>query len=90
MSRGGTYDLNSLVKALDSQKLTAAGVDVTDPEPLPAGHALWQFDNVIVTPHIAGRSDQDRSRMFGIVRDNIRRCSEGKPLLNVVDKKKGY
>lgn len=90
VSRGGTYDLNSLVKALDSQKLTAAGVDVTDPEPLPTGHALWQFDNVIVTPHIAGRSDQDRSRMFGMVRDNIRRFSEGKPLLNVVDKKKGY
>ena len=90
VSRGGTYDLDSLVKALDSQRLTAAGVDVTDPEPLPEGHALWQFDNVIVTPHIAGRSDEDRVRMLGIAGDNIRRFSEGKPLLNVVDKQKGY
>ncbi len=90
VSRGGTYDLNSLVKALDSQRLSAAGVDVTDPEPLPEGHALWQFDNVIVTPHIAGRSDQDRGRMLGIAHENIRRFSEGQPLLNVVDKKKGY
>ncbi len=90
VSRGSTYDLDSLVKALDSQRLSAAGVDVTDPEPLPEGHALWQFDNVIVTPHIAGRSDQDRARMLGTARENIRRFSEGKPLLNVVDKKKGY
>ena len=90
VSRGRTYDLDSLVKALDSRKLTAAGVDVTDPEPLPEGHALWQFDNVIVTPHIAGRSDEDHARMLGIARDNIRRFSEGKPLLNVVDKRKGY
>ena len=90
VSRGGTYDLDSLVKALDSQKLTAAGVDVTDPEPLPEGHALWGFDNVIITPHIAGRSDEDRARMLGMARDNIRRFSQGKPLLNVVDKQRGW
>ena len=90
VSRGGVYDLNALVKALDSRRLTGAGVDVTDPEPLPQGHALWKFDNVIITPHIAGRSDQDRGRMLGIVRENIRRFGEGLPLLNVVDKHKGY
>ena len=48
VSRGGTYDLASLVKALDSKKLSGAGVDVTDPEPLPKGHALWQMENVII------------------------------------------
>ena len=90
VSRGGTYDLDSLVKALDSRKIAAAGVDVTDPEPLPKGHPLWQFDNVIVTPHIAGRSDEDRARMLGMARENIQRFSKGKPLLNVVDKHKGY
>ena len=90
VSRGGVYDLGALVKALDSRRLTGAGVDVTDPEPLPKGHPLWQFDNVIITPHIAGRSDQDRGRMLGIVRENIRRFAEGLPLLNVVDKHKGY
>ena len=90
VSRGGVYDLGALVKALDSRRLTGAGVDVTDPEPLPKGHPLWKFDNVIITPHIAGRSDQDRGRMLGIVRENIRRFAEGLPLLHVVDKHKGY
>lgn len=90
VSRGGTYDLGSLVKALDSKKLSGAGVDVTDPEPLPKGHALWSMENVIITPHIAGRSDMDRGRMLGIVKSNIQRFADGLPLYNVVDKQKGY
>jgi phosphoglycerate dehydrogenase-like enzyme len=90
VSRGGIYDLPALVKALDSGKLAGAGVDVTDPEPLPKGNALWKFPNAIVTPHIAGRSDMDRGRMLGTVKENIKRFAEGKPLINVVDKKKGY
>lgn len=90
VSRGGVYDLPALVKALDSKKLAGAGVDVTDPEPLPKGNSLWKFENVIVTPHIAGRSDMDRSRMLGTVKENIRRFGAGLPLLNVVDKQKGY
>jgi D-2-hydroxyacid dehydrogenase (NADP+) len=90
VSRGGIYDMNGLVKALDEKRLAGAGVDVTDPEPLPKGHALWKFDNVIITPHIAGRSDQDSVRMIGTIKDNIRRFVEGKPLINVVDKQKGY
>ena len=89
VSRGGLYDLNSLVKALDSKQLAGAGVDVTDPEPLPKGHALWKFDNAIITPHIAGRSDKDRARMVGTIKENVRRFAENKPLLNVVDKRKG-
>ncbi len=90
VSRGGIYDLPSLVKALDSQKLAGAGVDVTDPEPLPAGNSLWKFENAIITPHIAGRSDKDRARMLGTVKANIIRFAEGKPMINVVDKQKGY
>lgn len=90
VSRGRTYDLNALVKALDSKKLSGAGVDVTDPEPLPKGHALWKFDNVIVTPHMAGRSDLDSGRMTGMIMENIRRFADGKPLINVVNKHKGY
>ena len=90
VSRGGLYDMGGLVKALDSQKLAGAGVDVTDPEPLPKGHALWKFENAIITPHVAGRSDKDRGRMLGTVRENIRRFGDGRPLLNVVDKQKGY
>lgn len=90
VSRGGIYDLNGLVRALDSKRLAGAGVDVTDPEPLPKGHPLWKFDNAIITPHIAGRSDKDRARMVGTIKENIQRFCDGRPLLNVVDKKKGY
>jgi phosphoglycerate dehydrogenase-like enzyme len=90
VSRGGLYDMNGLVKALDSKKLMGAGVDVTDPEPLPKGHPLWKFDNVMITPHIAGRSDKDNARMIGTIKENIRRFGSGLPLINVVDKQKGY
>jgi len=90
VSRGGTYDLASLVKALDSQRLAGAGVDVVNPEPLPKGHALWGFDNVIITPHVAGRSDFDQSRMLGTAKENIRRFGEGLPFVNIVDKQKGW
>jgi D-2-hydroxyacid dehydrogenase (NADP+) len=90
VSRGGIYDMNALVKALDSRRLAGAGVDVTDPEPLPKGHPLWKFNNVVITPHVAGRSDRDHERMAGTVKENIRRFVDGKPLVNVVDKQKGY
>jgi phosphoglycerate dehydrogenase-like enzyme len=90
VSRGRLYDLDALVQALQSGQLAGAGVDVTDPEPLPKGHPLWKCDNAIITPHIAGRSDKDRARMVGTIKENIRRFVEGKPLINVVEKRKGY
>jgi len=90
VSRGGLYDMDGLVTALDSKRLAGAGVDVTEPEPLPKGHPLWKFNNAIVTPHVAGRSDQDNARMVGTARENIKRFAAGKPLINVVDKQKGY
>ena len=90
VSRGAIYDMDGLVKALDSRKLAGAGVDVTDPEPLPRTHPLWKLDNAIITPHIAGRSDHDTERMIGTVKENIRRFVDGEPLVNVVDKQKGY
>jgi D-2-hydroxyacid dehydrogenase (NADP+) len=90
VSRGGLYDMDGLVQALDSKRLAGAGVDVTDPEPLPKGHPLWKFGNAIITPHVAGRSDQDYARMVGTARENIKRFAAGKPLINVVDKQKGY
>ena len=90
VSRGGLYDMNGLVRALDEKRLAGAGVDVTDPEPLPKGHPLWKFNNVMITPHIAGRSDHDRERMVGTAKENLRRFVEGKPLVNVVNKQNGY
>lgn len=90
VSRGGVYDMPGLVKALDEQRLAGAGVDVVDPEPLPKGHPLWKFNNAIITPHIAGRSDRDRDRMVNTIKDNIARFADGKPLLNVVNKQRGF
>jgi phosphoglycerate dehydrogenase-like enzyme len=90
VSRGAIYEMNGLVKALDEKRLAGAGVDVTDPEPLPKGHALWKFENVIITPHIAGHSDQSVARMSATICENIRRFVDGKPLVNVVNKEKGY
>lgn len=90
VSRGRLYDLDALVEALQSGRLAGAGVDVTDPEPLPKGHPLWKCDNVVITPHVAGRSDKDSVRMVGTIKENLRRFVEGRPLVNVVDKQKGY
>ena len=90
VSRGKVYNTGALVKALDSRRLSGAGLDVTDPEPLPKGHALWKFENVIITPHIAGQSDGINARRMDLMNENILRFDRGEPLLNVVDKIKGY
>lgn len=90
VSRGKVYDMNALVSSLDSRKLSGAGVDVTNPEPLPKGHPLWKFDNAIITPHMASGSDQRDNRIDDVIADNVRRFVEGLPLRNVVDTEKGY
>lgn len=90
VSRGKVYNTEALVKALDSRRLSGAGLDVTNPEPLPKGHALWKFENVVITPHIAGQSDNVSSRQVELYKENIARFTKGQPLLNVVDKQKGY
>jgi phosphoglycerate dehydrogenase-like enzyme len=90
MSRGKVYSHDGLVKALDSRRLAGAGLDVTEPEPLPKGDPLWKFPNVIITPHISGGSDNLESRLTNLVTENIRRFGAGMPLLNVVDKKEGF
>ncbi len=90
LSRGKVYDLNALVKALDGKRLAGAGVDVTDPEPLPKGHALWRFDNVVITPHIATQCQGGSQRRMALLQDNLRRFARGERLRNIVDKRKGY
>ncbi len=90
VSRGKLYNTDALVKALDSRRLAGAGLDVTNPEPLPKGHPLWKFENVVITPHIAGQSDNVQARRMELLKENIARFVKGQPLLNVVDKQKGY
>jgi phosphoglycerate dehydrogenase-like enzyme len=90
VSRGKVYNTGGLVKALDEGRLSGAGLDVTNPEPLPKGHPLWKFENVIVTPHIATLSDGVGARYHDLVLDNVSRFAKGEPLRNLVDKIKGY
>ncbi len=90
VSRGRVVDTEALVEALRSGKIAAAGLDVTEPEPLPDSSPLWSMKNVIITPHIGGQSDGSRLRVFLLVRENIRRFARGDPLLSVVGKTRGY
>lgn len=89
VGRGGTVVTDDLVAALESGRIGGAGLDVSDPEPLPAGHPLWLMPNVIITPHVAG-SGSDRRYHFMLLRENVRRYLEGDALLNVVDPERGY
>lgn len=90
MSRGGIVDQDALAAALASGKLAGAGIDATDPEPLPAEHPLWELPNVLISPHSSGASRQTRERGREIVRDNIRRFLNDEPLMNVCDKRAGF
>ncbi len=90
VSRGKLFDNDALVEALQSGRVSAAGLDVTETEPLPKGHALWKTGRVIITPHIAGRSDGEGARYFEIYKDNLVRFANGEPLRHTVDKVKGY
>lgn len=90
VGRGGTVDTDALVAALQSGKLAGAGLDVTDPEPLPAGHPLWASPNVLITPHVAGVSDNDYQRYRAIILENLARYQSGGKMLNVVDPERGY
>ena len=89
VSRGAVVNTAALVGALEQGRVAAAGLDVTDPEPLPAGHPLWAR-NVIITPHSAGQSPGGQRRAHELFRENLRRFAAGEMLLNVVDKKVGY
>ena len=90
VGRGASTVTDDLVAALNDGKIAGAGLDVTDPEPLPEGHPLWTAPRVIITPHTAGRSDRGRERLFLLVAENLRRYAAGEPLLSVVDIERGY
>jgi phosphoglycerate dehydrogenase-like enzyme len=90
VTRGGIVDTAALLAAVQSQKLAGAGLDVTDPEPLPPDHPLWKEPNVIITPHKAGGSQFSSAREEEIFLENVKRYAHGLPMLNVIDKQKGY
>ena len=85
-------DTDALCAALKSGKLAGAGVDVTDPEPLPADHPLWKMENAVITPHISGgyHLQETHDRIVRIMAENLKRFLAGEPLRNVVDFSTGY
>lgn len=90
VGRGATTDTNALIAAMESKKLHGAGLDVTDPEPLPDDHRLWTVPNVIITPHISASSERSMRNTWIIARENVRRYIQGEKLLNLVDLERGY
>lgn len=90
VGRGASTKTDALVAALQSGRLAGAGLDVTDPEPLPADSPLWAMPNVIITPHVSASSDLQLERIAIVVAENLRRYAAGEPLLNVVDVARGY
>lgn len=90
VGRGKSVVQDDLLAALKSGRLAGAGLDVTDPEPLPADHPLWQLPNVIITPHVAAMSDRVFPRVGLLARENLRRYVAGERMLSVVDTSVGY
>jgi phosphoglycerate dehydrogenase-like enzyme len=90
VSRGETAVTDDLVEALRDGRIAGAGLDVTDPEPLPAGHPLWSMPNVILTPHIAVASDVFFQTVLTLAAENVRRYAAGEPMISVVDLARGY
>ncbi|OZC04455.1 D-2-hydroxyacid dehydrogenase [Rubricoccus marinus] len=90
VGRGETVDQYDLVEALRSGQIGAAALDVFDDEPLPASSPLWEMDNVILTPHVAGDSPQYARRALALFADNLRSWRAGDELRNRVDLAAGY
>jgi phosphoglycerate dehydrogenase-like enzyme len=90
IARGSVVDEAALVRVLADGWLGGAALDVFETEPLPAESPLWAMENVIVTPHISGEPDEYPKRVMGVVAENVVRWREGRPLLNVVDPRRGY
>ncbi len=90
VGRGESTVTDDLLAALKTGQIAGAGLDVTDPEPLPPEHELWTTPRVIITPHMAAMSPQSLQRIFALVGENLRRYVAGEPMLSVVNIKKGY
>lgn len=90
LGRGTTVNQQHLIAALESGHLSGAGLDVTDPEPLPEESPLWGMENVILTSHSSGHSPKMIERRYELLCENIRRYLVNEPMINVVDQAHGY
>lgn len=90
VARGGLVDTGALVRALENGSIGGAALDVTDPEPLPDGHPLWDLTNALVTPHVANTWPMAVPELAAMVRRNVAHFGAGEPLEGVVDPSLGY
>lgn len=90
VSRGGVVDEEALLTALDRERLRGAALDVFQIEPLPEDHALWGYDNVVITPHCSSVYRGWDLKSVEMFCENLKRYRANEPLVNVVDPKRGY
>jgi len=90
VARGGVVDTGALVEALRAGQIGGAALDVTDPEPLPDGHPLWDLPNCLITPHTADTEEMTRPLLAGRIAENVRRLAAGQELVGLIDPGLGY
>lgn len=90
VGRGSLVDEDALVEAVQKRKIAGAGLDVFVEEPLPAQSPLWKIENVLITPHTAAVTDRLWDRHYRLIYENLQRFLDEKPLLNLIDKHRGY
>lgn len=90
VARGALVDTEALVEALRSAQIGGAALDVTDPEPLPAGHPLWDLSNCLITPHTADTEQMTQPLLADRIAENVRRLARGRELVGRVDPDLGY
>ncbi len=90
VGRGGLVDTGALVHALRAGQIAGAALDVTDPEPLPPGHPLWDLPNCLITPHTADTEEMTRPLLAVRIVENVRRLTAGRELVGQVDPDLGY
>ena len=92
VGRGSAIDTDALSDALYTGEIFGAGLDVTDPEPLPPDHPIWNAPHTIITPHVSGRYDLPATleKIWNLILDNLERWEKGRDLKNVIDLSTGY
>ena len=90
VSRGAVVDEKALITALSSGQIAGAALDVFEEEPLPKTSPLWNLDNVIITPHLSGFTRDYHEKAALVFKENLRRYVDNRPLLNQIDRAKGY
>lgn len=90
VARGGLVDHDALLEALTSGRIAGAALDVTEPEPLPDGHPLWELENVVITPHVANTWEMGLPELRAMVERNVGHFSRGEELEGLVDPAAGY